>query len=116
MSMKIIASANVTSAAQMYNLTKSPERKKMSETKNTTVEMVRWAVYTGLDKNDAEIELMSIETPDGTVYCTNSPTFIREFMDAYTMFNDMGEHFDKLKVIEAKSKANRPYLTCAVAE
>lgn len=116
MSMQIIASANVSNATQMYTLTKSPERRKMTEVKNTTIEMNSWAVYTGLDKNGSEIELMSIATVDGNVYCTNSQTFIREFMDAYTMFNDMGEHFDKIKVIEGMSKANRPYLTCAVAE
>lgn len=115
MSMQIIASVNVSNATQMYTLTKSPERRKMTEVKNSIIEMESWVVYTGLDKNGSEIELMSIATKDG-VFCTNSQTFIREFMDAYTMFNDMGEHFDKIKVIEGKSKANRPYLTCAVAE
>lgn len=114
MSMQIIASSNVSNAAEMYTLTKSPERKKLSDAKGTTLDMTSWVVYTGVDKNGDEIELMSIKTADA-VYCTNSQTFIREFMDAYTMFNDMGEQFHAIKVIEGTSKANRPYLTCAIA-
>lgn len=114
MAMQIIASANVSNAAQMYTLTKSPERHKMSEIVDTTIQMNSWVVYTGVDKNGDDIELMSIST-DAGVFCTNSQTFIREFMDAYTMFNDMGEKFDSIKVIQGKSKAGRPYLTCAVA-
>ena len=54
--------------------------------------------------------VLSIMDDQGVIYSTNSPTFIREFSDAYDVFG--AEDIHHVEIVGGKSKAGRNYITC----
>ncbi len=118
--MNIVAhSAGITTAAQMYALTTSPVRKKMTELAGKTVALVDWVEYTDTDVHGNEMALVSIRADvDGVkdVYCTNSSTFARSFNAAVAAYAAFDEDVKFIKVVQGKSRNNRPYLDCVAVE
>lgn len=115
--MYIIAkSANITNPMDMYNLTKSPERTKLSEVSGQVLELDKWLVYSEPNSKGEEVTLVSLTTKDGKAYTSNSITFIRDFTSAVTMFAEFGAEFRTIQVMNGRSKAGREFITCKVIE
>jgi len=99
---------------QLYNLTMSPKIQKMSEQRGSVIEIAAVCVYEDVDKKTGELhEVMSIMTPDGEIFATNSATFMGDFAAMCDMFGDTG--VTAIEVITGTSKAGREYITCAYA-
>lgn len=98
---------------QLYNLTMSPKTRKMSDAKGTILELAAFAAYEDTDKNGEVRQVLSVLTPEGEAYATNSPTFIADFNRMYDMFGGAG--LTAIEIISGFSKAGREYITCAYA-
>lgn len=112
-SMKILSKSNENlTPAQIYNLCKSPTIKKMKDAVDSTIEIDSWLHYIDVNSKDEEQEILSIATPENEVFATNSPTFIREFIDMLDMMSDMDTEVHTIRVLTGKSKSDRDYITC----
>lgn len=121
--MKIIAhSNNITSAGQMYAMTTSPQRNKMTEIAGQTVRLLEWVQYEDVDIKGNVMNLVSIKAcpldddSKPEVYCTNSATFYRSFGAAVEAYGAFGEEIKAITVIQGTSRSKRPYLDCAACE
>ena len=95
-----------------YKLMKSPETKKMSDAVDSVLEVRSWMDYSDVDSKTGEIrEILAIETVDGEIFGTISPTFRREFADIVNFF---GEDVGAIKVVGGQSKSGRDFITCTV--
>lgn len=113
--MNIIAkSANITNPMDMYALTKSPDRSKLSEVAGQALELDKWLVYSETNSKGEEVTLVSMSTKDGKAYTSNSGTFIRDFTSAVAMFAEFGTEFRTIQVMTGRSKAGREFITCKV--
>ena len=112
--MKIIeTSANLT-PKEIYNLTMSPKTQKMRDVIGSRIEIGAWALYEDVNKKTGETqEVLSIMTPDGEIFATNSPTFKKDFYQMMSLFRDMGETVHAISVISGMSKAGREFISCA---
>lgn len=99
---------------QLYNLTMSPKIQKMREQRGSVIEIAGVCVYEDVDKKTGELhEVLSILTPDGEVFATNSQTFMDDFKALVDMFGESG--VTAIEVITGTSKAGREFITCAYA-
>lgn len=115
--MKIINSSENLTAKDLYNLTQSPRSQKMRSAVDSRIEVARWALYEDVDKKTGELhEVLSIETPEGEIFATNSPTFKDDFLDMMRLFQDMGEVVHAITVITGTSKAGREFVTCTYSD
>ena len=115
--MTIIAkSESITTPMDMYNMTKSPDRSKLSEVSGQVLELDKWLVYSEPNSKGEEVTLASLTTKDGRAFTTNSGTFIRDFTSAITMFAEYGSEFHTIQVMNGRSKAGREFITCKVIE
>ena len=115
--MEIInASANLTTV-QIYRLTRSPKTHKLSECVGQRLEVDAWCVYQDADKKTGEAKkILTMATPEGEVFGTNSPTFIESFLDMWELFEQAGETVHAVNVISGTSKAGRTFVMCEYAE
>ena len=115
--MNIIAkSSSITNPMDMYTLTRSPERSKLSEASGSVLELDKWLVYSETNSKGEEVTLVSLTTKDGKAYTSNSATFIRDFISAVGMFSEFGVEFHTIQVMNGKSKSGREFITCKVIE
>lgn len=115
--MNIIAkSASVASAQALYNLTQSPDRKKLTAAKGNTLKLASWVLYSDVDMKGKEVTLLALIDENGQGYCTNSATFCRDFKSAVDMFAQFGEEFTTIQVATGTSKNDREYISCKVIE
>nr|DAH39320.1 MAG TPA: ssDNA binding protein [Caudoviricetes sp.] len=115
--MTIIAkSESVAAPMDMYNMTKSPDRSRLSEVSGQVLELDKWLVYSELNSKGEEVTLTTLTTKDGRAFTTNSATFIRDFTSAATMFAEYGAEFHTIQVMSGRSKAGREFITCKVIE
>lgn len=104
------SSANLTKK-EAYKL--SHQTRRMSELAGSSVKVESWVNYTDTDiKSGAEKEVVSILV-DGEAYATVSESFIREFKDIVAVFEE--DEDIEIKVISAKTKSNRDFLTVTIA-
>ena len=97
-----------------YDLTMSPKMGNMKSLKGSTLEVAAWCKYEDLDSKIGELRpILTIRTPEGEVYGTNSATFIADFEAMTDMFGPGG--VDVLEIISGTSKAGREFITCAYA-
>lgn len=97
-----------------YDLTMSPKMGNMKSLKGSTLEVAAWCKYEDLDAKTGELRpILTIKTPEGEVYGTNSATFIADFEAMTDMFGPGG--VDVLEIISGTSKAGREFITCAYA-
>lgn len=113
--MTIIAkSESIATPMDMYNMTKSPDRSKLSEVSGQVLELDKWLVYSEPNSKGEEVTLASLTTKDGRAFTTNSGTFIRDFTSAVTMFAEYGSEFHTIQVMNGRSNAGREFITCKV--
>ena len=99
---------------QLYELTMSPKIQKMREQRGSVIQIAAACIYEDVDKKTGEVhEVLSIATPDGEIFATNSQTFMADFLAMCDMFGDAG--VTAIEVISGTSKAGREYITCAYA-
>lgn len=98
---------------QLYRLTMSPKIRKMKDAKGTVLEVSAFAAYTDTDKNGEVRDVLSLMTPEGETYATNSRTFMADFFCMVDMFGADG--LTAIEVISGTSKAGREFITCAYA-
>lgn len=102
------------SKKQKYDLTCNPNNQKLSLCEGQTIEIKAWCRYTDVDEKTGELwELFSIQTPEGEVYATNSPTVWREFERMLDMFGDDG--VTAIEVTSGTSKNGRKFFTVCYA-
>ena len=112
--MKIINSSENLSPKQIYNLTMSPKTQKMKDAIGSRIEINSWASYEDVNKKNGELqEVLAIQTPEGEIFATNSPTFKEDFFQMMELFKDMGETVHSISVISGTSKAGREFISCA---
>lgn len=112
--MEIITSSRELTKQEKYFLTKAQNIQKMSAVKNQRVEMDLWCIYQDLNQDGEEQRIFSMRTPEGEVYATNSPSFLRTFEDILDCFDV--EDIKALQILPGTSKAGREFLTCVYAD
>ena len=99
---------------QKYDLCMSPNTQKMSDQKGQRLEFSAYALYEDVDKKTGEVkEILTLQTPEGETYGTNSATFRSDFFSMVDLF---GEEFRALEIIGGTSKNGRPFITCAYSD
>lgn len=97
-----------------YNLTMSPKMRNMKELKGSTLDVEAWCKYEDVDAKTSELRpILSIMTPEGEVFGTNSATFIDDFEKMVELFGPDG--VEAVEIISGTSKAGREFITCAYA-
>lgn len=113
--MNIIEKSGALTMAEMYKLTKSPEIAKMSTLKEQEIEIDKFIVYEDVSISTGEVTtILSISTPQGETFATNSKTFTRDFMDIIAMCREANEPMPHtIKVLSRRGKSGREYIQCA---
>lgn len=97
-----------------YNLMKAPDMEKMSAHVGDVISVKCFSMRDDERVvDDGEVKhnfVLSIMDDQGVIYSTNSPTFIREFSDAYDVFG--AEDIHRVEIVGGRSKAGRNYITC----
>ena len=115
--MNILKNSGNLTAKDMYALTKGNDVRKMADAKGETLEVTKFIVYEDVDQAGEIMSVMAIETPEGSRYATNSRTFIRNFTDILSMYEATGEAIPtRYRIGSGRSKSNREYLTCDIAD
>ena len=97
----------------LYYLTKAPNAQKMSFADGSKLEIYAWCIYVDKTEDGDEREIFALRTPDGEVFATNSPTFIRSMYDILDVFDPIEIH--AILVCSAQSKAGRTFYTAVYA-
>ena len=97
----------------LYYLTKAPNAQKMSFADGSKLDIYAWCIYTDKTEDGDEREIFALRTPDGEVFATNSPTFIRSIYDILDVFD--ASEFKAILVCSAQSKAGRTFYTAVYA-
>ena len=115
--MEIIKKTEGLTSADLYNLTKGNDVRKMADAKGEILDIAKFVLYTDEDVKGNEMNVLAVETVDGAKYATNSKTFVRNFTDIMAIFTAGGENPPtRFKVGSGISKSNREYLTCDLAK
>ena len=110
--MEIIKQSKEFTKKEIYNLTRSPEIRKLSDYEGVVIPVEGFLIFTDTNTEGNETEIMSILSTDGTVYASNSSTAQREMMFIADLMD--GEDY-AIKVIRGKSNSGRVYTTVALA-
>ena len=115
--MNILRKTEQISASDLYAMTKGNGVRKMADAKGETLEVEKFVLYEDTNADGEVMEVLSVETKDGTRYATNSRTFIRNFKDILSIYDDAQAALpSKYLVGSGRSKSNREYLTCDIAQ
>lgn len=109
--MTIIEKSRELSKKDFYMMTLSPAIKKMKDSVGTVLDVDATVLYSDVNSDGKEVEVLSIMTKDGDVYATNSPTFKRDFQQIAELM--AGEDYS-IEVISGTSKADREFITCTL--
>lgn len=110
--MNIIKATEGLTKRNIYDLTRSPEIKKMSENRGAVIDVDSFCLYLDVNGKGDEVTILSIGAKDGSVYATNSQTAIKEFEYILDLMD--GEPF-AVRVMTGTSKNGREYITVALA-
>lgn len=114
--MKIICKTEKLTPNDLYSMTKGNNVRKMADAKGETLNVAKFVLYEDTNPDGEIMEVLAVETVDGDRYATNSKTFIRNFQDIVTIFDEAQEALPtKFAVGSGRSKSNREYLTCDLA-
>ena len=98
------------SKKDLYFMLTDPEIKKMSDLKDTEINVKDFVEYEDVSKTTGEIyTVISIATDQGT-FATNSKTFIECFEKIVECF---GTDFTTIKVFNGTSNKGRKFLQCS---
>lgn len=117
--MNITKESGELSIIEQYQLTMSPKIQRIKDCAGQRFEVAKWCVYEDVDKKSGEIkEILSMMSPEGEVFATNSETFKSDFKDIISLLESAGicGTVFSLEVITGKSKAGRDFYTCALVE
>lgn len=115
--MQIIKASENLTAKDIYLLTMNPKTQKMKDVKGQRIELGKWAIYEDVNKKTGEIhQILTIATPEGEAFATNSPTFIDDFEKMLELFEAMCEDVPAIVVSSGTSKAGREFITCLYSE
>lgn len=92
-----------------YDLMRSPKMQKISLCKGQVLEVEAYVLREDETAEGEVTEVLSIRTPEGELYATNSKTFIREFKAVI----ECAEPPFAVEVIDGISRAGRHFVTCA---
>lgn len=98
---------------KLYQLTMSPKTRNMKSAKGSVLAIEAFCKYEDTDNNGEIRTVLSVLTPDGEIFATNSPTFHEDFDRMAELFGDSG--VTAIEVIGGTSKAGREFITCAYA-
>lgn len=98
---------------KLYDLTLSPMIRKMSENEGAVLEVAAYCFYEDEDSDGNSRQLLSVLTPEGDSFATNSTTFREDFQRLIDLFGPDG--VTAIEVISGTSKAGRRFITCAYA-
>lgn len=115
--MEIIKKSEGLTSADLYTLTKGSDVRKMQDAKGETLDILKFVLYRDEDVNGDPMTVLAVETVSGVRYATNSKTFVRNFSDILAIFEASGEPIPHMfRVGSGRSKSNREYLTCDIAQ
>lgn len=115
--MEIIKKTEGLTPADLYALTKGNDVRKMADAKGEILDVLKYVLYKDEDNKGAEMVVLAVETIDGARYATNSKTFVRNFTDILAIYDVGGENPPTRFVVgSGRSKSNREYLTCDIAQ
>ena len=106
-----IIQTNETDKKGLYNLTRSPKIRKMSDAIGQQLAVATYAIYTDDKEDGSSVDILSIQDQDGTVYATNSATALSEFEGILEI---MGDDPFSVEIIQGLSKAGRNFITLAL--
>ena len=110
--MNIIKSTENLSPVDLYKLTMNPNAGKMKNAAGQRLEVESYALYEDVDKKSGELQqILAIQTPEGEVFATNSPTFIEEFVKMVDFFASFNMVVDAIKVVSGVSKGGREFIS-----
>ena len=115
--MNIIRKTEKLTPSDLYSMTKGNDVRKMADAKGETLNVAKFVLYEDMNMDGEAMEVLAVETVEGVRYATNSRTFIRNFKDIVAIYDDAQEAIpQKFLVGSGKSKSNREYLTCDIAQ
>lgn len=114
--MKIVNSSSNLTPVQLYKLTVANNVQKMKDVVGQRIEIAAFAQYEDTDNDGKEQEILAVMTPEGEVFASNSPTFIREFNRMVEFFAGYNMAVDAIKVTSGTSKNGRDFIACEYAE
>ena len=115
--MEIIRKTEGLTSADLYALTKGNDVRKMADAKGEILEVLKYVLYKDEDVNGNPMTVLAVETVDGAKYATNSKTFVRNFCDILAIYEAGDEEIPTRYIVgSGKSKSNREYLTCDIAQ
>ena len=115
--MTITKKTDGLTSADLYALTKGNDVRKMQDAKGEILDVAKFVLYDDEDVHGNPMTVLAVETVDGAKYATNSRTFTRNFADILEIYEAGGEPLPtRFKVGSGKSKSNREYLTCDIAQ
>lgn len=108
--MEIINTSRELTNEEKYFLTKARDIQKMQTVVDQVLELDSWIIYTDTNSDGVVHDIFALRTPEGETFATNSPSFIKAFLDILDCFKRDDIH--ALKVMNGTSKAGRKYLYC----
>lgn len=106
---------NEYTAKERFMLTLRPDTQRMKDAKGSELEIAAWMLYSDVNADGKEQEILSILTTEQETYATNSATFKRDFLNMWDAFSQSGETLEKVAVIGGTSKSGREFITCTIA-
>ena len=92
-----------------YDLMRSPKMQKISLCKGQVIDVDAYVLREDENSEGEITEVLSIKTPEGELYATNSGTFIREFKAVL----ECTDPPFAIEIIDGMSRAGRHFVTCA---
>ena len=115
--MELVKMTSGLTSADLYALTKGNNVRKMADAKGEVLDISKFVLYKDTDTKGEEMYVLAVETVEGARYATNSKTFIRNFCDIIAIYEAGKEILPtRFLVGSGKSKSNREYLTCDIAQ
>ena len=115
--MEIIKKSEGLTSADLYAMTKGNNVRKMADAKGEVLDVWKYVLYKDVDVKGNEMVVLAVETTDGAMYATNSKTFTRNFSDILAIYDASNETPPTRFIVgSGKSKSNREFLTCDIAQ
>lgn len=99
------------SAKEAYDMTESVGIQKLSTAAGQILAPVAYVLREDTNADGEINEIVSVKDEDGTVYATNSKTFVREFKKVLDCVKDDFSQVHHIEVVQGRSKNNRTYIT-----
>ena len=74
-----------------------------------------WCVFVDEKENADDVTILTIQDGNtGTIFCTNSETFRRSFLDIADIYKDEGKIGFDIEKMSGTTKSNRTYINCSL--